>query len=257
MEGGRARRVALVTGAARRLGRALALRLGQEGLAVAVHYGRSAAQARRTVEELGALGVEARGIQADLADAGAAARLVEEAAAAFGGLDVLVNSAASFESRPLPATDAELVDRVLAVNLRAPLLLLAAAAPHLGRAAAGGGPAGLVVNMLDLSARFPWRGYAVHGAAKAGLAQLTRAAALELAPAVRVNAILPGPILPPPGLSAESDEWRAAGERLPLRRTGGPENVARALSYLLHDDFVTGEVLTVDGGEHLLGNTKR
>lgn len=260
MAGGRiedGRRVALVTGAGKRLGRALALRLGEEGLDVAVHYRGSEQEARETVEELEALGVEGRAFRADLAEEGAAARLVEEVAAAFGRLDVLVNSAASFLSRALAESDAALVDRVLAVNLRAPLLLTAAAAPHLGRAAREGGPAGLVVNMIDLSARFPWRGYAVHGAAKAGLLQLTRTAALELAPHVRVNAILPGPILPPPGVSSESEAWRATGERVPLGRPGGPENVARALAYLLENDFVTGEALAVDGGEHLLGSTKR
>lgn len=254
--GSAARRVALVTGGARRLGRALALGLAEDGLDVAVHYGSSEEAARRTVEDVTRRGAAARPFQADLADPEAPGRLIAAVVGAFGRLDVLVNSAAGFESRPLVETDADLWERVLPVNLRAPMLLLAAAAPHLGRAARAGGPAGLAVNMVDLSALFPWRGYAVHGAAKAGLLQLTRSAALELAPEVRVNAIVPGPILPPPGVAEESEQWRAMGERLPLRRPGRPENVVRALSYLLADDFVTGEALTVDGGEHLLGNTK-
>lgn len=257
MAGTEARRVALVTGAGRRLGRAMALRLAEEGLDVAVHYRGSVDGARRTAEEVAERGVEGHTFQADLGRATEPSRLVDAVLERFGRLDVLVNSAATFESAPLGEVDAGLADRVLAVNLRAPLLLVAAAAAHLGRAAPSGGPAGLVVNMVDLSAVFPWRGYAAHGAAKAGLLQLTRTAALELAPAVRVNAILPGPILPPPGVSVDSDAWRAVGESVPLRRPGRPDHVAEALTYLLRNDFVTGEALTVDGGEHLLGSTKR
>ena len=255
--GGGDRRTALVTGAAQRLGRALALRLAEEGLDVAVHYRGSEEAARRTAAQLRARGAAAEIFRADLSEPDAPRDLIAAVVDAFGRLDVLVNSAASFLSRPLAESDAELWDRVFPVNLRAPMLLTASAARHLGRAASGGGPAGLVVNMVDLSALHPWRGYAVHGAAKAGLLQLTRTAALELAPSVRVNAIVPGPILPPPGVSEESEVWRRTGERVPLGRPGSPANVAAALSYLLTNDFVTGAALSVDGGEQLLGSTKR
>jgi len=256
MEGGE-RRTALVTGAAQRLGQALALRLAEEGLDVAVHYRGSEEAARRTAAQLRDRGAAAEIFRAELSEPDAPRDLISAVVDVFGRLDVLVNSAASFLSRPLAESDAELWDRVFAVNLRAPALLTASAAPHLGQAASAGGPAGLVVNMVDLSGLYPWRGYAVHGAAKAGLLQLTRTAALELAPSVRVNAIVPGPILPPPGVSEGSDAWRRTGERVPLGRPGRPANVAAALSYLLTNDFVSGEALSVDGGEHLLGSTKR
>jgi pteridine reductase len=250
-------RVALVTGAGRRIGRALALGLADEGLDVAVHYHASVEAARRTVEEIAERGRRGWCCRADLADPEAAGRLVDAVTGELGRLDVLVNSAAGFESALLTASDAELWARVLPLNLRAPALLTAAAAKHLGREAREGGRAGLVVNLADLSALFPWRGYAAHGAAKAGLLHLTRVAALELAPQVRVNAIVPGPILPPPGLSEDDAAWREVWERVPLGRPGRLENVTAALTYLLANEFVTGEILTVDGGEHLLGSTKR
>jgi NAD(P)-dependent dehydrogenase (short-subunit alcohol dehydrogenase family) len=255
--GGGERRTALVTGAAKRLGQALALRLAEEGFDVAVHYRGSEEAARRTAAQLRERGAAAEVFRADLSEPDAPRDLIAAVVETFGRLDVLVNSAASFLSRPLAESDAALWDRVFPVNLRAPALLTASAAPHLAHAASGGGPAGLVVNMVDLSALYPWRGYAVHGAVKAGLLQLTRTAALELAPSVRVNAIVPGPILPPPGVAEESEAWRRTGERIPLGRPGDPANVAAALSYLLTNDFVTGDVLSVDGGEHLLGSTKR
>jgi pteridine reductase len=248
--------VALVTGAARRLGREIALGLGREGFAVAVHYGTSAAAAEATVAELGRTGARTAAFAADLSRAETIPALVAAVEAELGGLDVLVNSAASFERRALADIDAAAWDAVLAVNLRAPFLLLREAAALLARSARSGGPAGVAINVADLSAVAPWRGYAHHGASKAALVQLTRAAALELAPDVRVNAILPGAVLPPDGMSSEDPAWAAVGGRLPLQRPGEPRHVVEAVRYLVGNDFVTGEALVVDGGELLLGNAK-
>jgi pteridine reductase len=117
-------------------------------------------------------------------------------------------------------------------------------------------PAGSVVNIVDLSAETPWRGFALHGASKAGLAALTRAAAMELGPNVRVNAVAPGAILPPPGTAADSPEWLERGRALPVGQTGDPADVARAVVFLAQNPFVTGTVLHVDGGERLLSAFK-
>ncbi len=234
-------RIALVTGGAHRVGRALALALARAGCDVAVHYHSSADAAARTVHEIQALGRRAVALHADLACADAAAPLVEQCVAALGGLDILVNSAALFERAPVAAIDAAAWDRVQAVNLRAPFLLSRAAAPHLARRG------GTIVNITDLSAFQPWPSYAHHAVSKAGLAHLTRVLARALAPAVRVNAIAPGTVLPPAG-DAEAE----SADRRVLATAGTPADVERALLYLVQSPFVTGEVLVVDGGRMLL-----
>lgn len=235
-------RTVLVTGGAVRLGRAMVLALADEGMRVGVHYGRSAAEAEATVRQIRDGGGEAVALQADLADPQQVERLAERAEAAWpGGVDVLVNSAASFCAEGWDDTDASLWDRVFAVNLRAPFLLIR----HLAPAMRGRG-SGVVVNIADLSGLQAWRGYAAHGAAKAGLLHLTRTAAREFAPQVRVAALVPGTVLPPEG--TPPDELRRLAERAPLGRIGTPEDVAQALLYLLRAPFVTGEVLRVDGG---------
>jgi len=249
--------VALVTGGGRRVGRAISESLAASGLAVAVHYGRSREAAEATAASLReAHGVPTWTFQADLAAPDEIGGLFERVRDVCGRLDVLVNSAASFDHAPLAAIDAPRWDRAQAVNLRAPHLCIREARELLAASAAAGGAAA-VVNIADLSGVVPWRGYAHHGASKAGLLHLTRCAALELAPAIRVNAVVPGAILPPAGEPADSPAWRAAGERLPLRRTGDPADVGAAVVFLATASFVTGEVLFVDGGEHLHGSNKR
>jgi pteridine reductase len=241
-------RLALVTGAGHRLGRAIALALAEAGADVLVHYRSSADLARRTAESVRALGREADLIAADLSVPADIDELFDAIEGAHGGLDVLVNSAASFESAPIEDIQAEAWDRVMAVNLRAPFLCIRRAAPLL-RARAH---PGAVVNIADLSGLVPWRGFAHHSVSKAGLIHLTKAAAKELGPRIRVNAVLPGPILPPPGESPDSEEWRRRGDRLPLGRTGDPADIGSAVVFLAASDYITGEALAVDGGEHLL-----
>lgn len=235
--------VALVTGGARRLGRELVLGLARAGADVVVNHHNSQREAADVVAAVRALGRRAVEIPADLADPDAAARLVEEAVERLGRLDVLVNSAARFDSAPLAEISASEWDRVMAVNLRAPFLLAQAAAPHLG--ARGGA----IVNIADLSAFQAWPGYIHHAVSKAGLVHLTRLLARALAPDVRVNCIAPGTVLPPEEYDAEAIE--RLRRRIPLAALGGPVDVVRALLYLLASDFVTGEVLVVDGGRLL------
>ncbi len=246
-------KVALVTGGARRLGRAIALELAARGASIVLHYGRSRDEAEATTAEIRARGVEAWPLSADLARPQEIAALFAQVEAGAGRLDVLVNSAATFERKPLADIGAEEWDAVMAVNLRAPFLTTRHAAALMAASPRPPGEPAAIVNLVDLSALHPWPGYALHGAAKAGLAHLTRAAARELAPGVRVNAIAPGAILPAPGVGEDSLEWRHLGERLPLGYTGHPEQIARTVVFLAENDFITGAILPVDGGESLLG----
>ncbi len=237
-------RTALVTGAGRRVGRAIAVGLGGRGMRVAVHYHGSEAGAAETARLIAAAGGEAVLVRADLADPDAPAALVGDAAGQLGGLDVLVNSAAVMERTPFGETSPDAWDRIFALNLRAPYFVSQAAAPWL-RAGMGGA----IVNIADLAAFETWPGYIPHGLSKLAVVRLTESLARVLAPAVRVNAVAPGTVLLP-------ESWTAAdAERLrettPLGRHGTPDDVVQAVLYLLDADFVTGETLVVDGGRRV------
>ena len=237
-------RVALVTGAGRRVGRALALALGRRGATVAVHYASSGSGAGDVVREIAGLGARAESFQADLTGADAPTRLVESVVGRLGALDVLVNSAAIMERTPFGEITVAQWERIFALNLRAPFFLAQAAAPHL-RARAGG----TIVNIADLAAYETWPGYIPHGLTKSGIVQMTRALARILAPEVRVNAVAPGTVLLP-------DDWRREDEErlnrsTPLGRQGSPDDVAAAMLYLIDAEYVTGETLIVDGGRHV------
>ncbi len=242
-------KVALVTGAGRRIGREIAIGLGRAGADVIVHYGRSAAGAAETADALREMGRRAWTVSADLAEVAAVDALFKGIEKDPGRLDVLVNSAAIFRRQAL--TEVEPVDweRTMAINLRAPFLCMQRAAVLMTAAGRGGGA---IVNLADLSGLSPWPEFSVHGASKAGLLSLTEAAALELGPSVRVNAVVPGAILPPPGASHEDEAWKRRGDRLPLRRTGDPGNVVSAVRFLIENDFVNGAILPIDGGERLV-----
>lgn len=250
--------VALVTGAGRRLGRAIALGLGEAGCDVIVHYGKSREGAEETAETIRVRGNEGIAVRADLSDPREIAALFEAVEDRFGRLDILVNSAASFERAPFDEITVEAWDAVLDLNLRAPFLCAQRAARLMRRTAGRKGllgetdAPGAIMNLADHAGVTTWRGYAHHGVSKAGLLHLTRIAARELAPDVRVNSVIPGPILPPSGESPDSEEWRARGERVPLRRTGDPAHVLEAVLFLTRNDYVTGAELFVDGGERLL-----
>jgi pteridine reductase len=236
------RPVALVTGGARRLGRAIALRLARDGFNIAIHYHRSRADAESTADELRALGVEAVLAQGDLADVPSAERVVAEAAAAWGRLDVLINNAAAFFPTAIGSVSEAEWDALIDTNLKGPFFCAQRAAAEMRR---GGG--GVIINVADTGIEIAWRGYTPYLIGKAGVAQMTYGLAKELAPEIRVNAVAPGPILLPDEHTDEERE-RAARNTL-LRRIGGAEAIAGAVSYLVHAEYVTGVVLPVDGGQ--------
>ncbi|MCZ0935168.1 MAG: SDR family oxidoreductase [Gemmatimonadetes bacterium] len=250
--------VALVTGGARRLGRALSLGLAEAGCDIFIHYRSSAEAADRTAKDVRALGRRAATAAADLSRPEHIDGLFEAFDAAFGRLDILVNSAASFERTPFGEATVAEWDAALALNLRAPFLMTQRAAVRMRavteRRGTQGEPRapGVIINMSDMSALAAWKGFAPHGVSKAGLLHLTALAARELGAEVRANAIIPGPILPPPGETEEDLAWREKGRRTPLGRTGDPEHVAHAARFLAENDYVTGATIHVDGGEHLL-----
>ena len=238
----------LVTGAARRIGAAVARRLHAAGARVVLHCHRSRAEADALAAELEAARPRSCAIvQGDLLDVAALARIVEEAARAFGGLAGLVNNASSFYATPFGAIGERDWEDLVGTNLRAPLFLAQAAAPHL-RASRGA-----IVNVVDIHAERPLKDFLVYSVAKTGLAGLTRALALEMAPEVRVNGVAPGAILwPDDGRHFDPAEKHRIMGQTPLGRTGNPEDIAGAVKYFLFDaPFVTGQVLAVDGGRGL------
>ncbi|HEX8209048.1 MAG TPA: SDR family oxidoreductase [Longimicrobium sp.] len=238
-------KVALVTGGAVRLGRAMASALAGEGMRLVVHYNSSRGPADELVDEIRGKGGEAVAIGADLAHGDEVERLAREAVAAFGGVDVLVNSASVFPPEALEETDEALWDHTMAVNLKAPFFLIRHLAPTLRERR------GVVVNMADLAGIQAWARYTAHGISKAGIAHLTRVAARALAPEVRVVGIAPGAVLPPD--DTDEAELERLANTAALRRLGSPDDVVGALLYLLRADFVTGEILVVDGGRRLRG----
>ena len=240
-------RVALVTGAGKRLGHAIALRLAREGAEVAVHYGKSEKEARQTVNEMQNLGVRAAAFPANLMNVGEIRGLVEAVVAHFGGLDILVNSASNFLKTNFAETTEAIWDTSLDANLKGPFFCTQAAAPHLKKSGHGA-----VVNMADVGGFFGWREYIPYSTSKAGLILLTKVLAKELAPKVRVNAVAPGTITMPGDAPALQEAFI---RRAPLERSGRSDDITDAIVYLLTAEFVTGHVLVVDGGRMLQSST--
>lgn len=234
----------LVTGAAKRVGRSIARELHAAGANVMLHYRSAVVAAEATARELNALRPDSAAcLRADLQNIDALATLIEDTVAHFGRLDGLVNNASSFFPTPVGAIDVEAWDDLIGSNLRAPLFLMQAAAPHLRSSR------GSVVNITDIHAERPLAGYPVYCAAKAGLLGLTRAMAVELAPEVRVNAVAPGPILWPDDSTFDSQARDEIVAHTLLKRAGSPHDIARTVRFLLDDaTYVTGQVINVDGG---------
>ena len=241
-------RVALVTGGAVRIGRALALALARQGASVVVHYGSSSEEAAETVAAIRGRGGAAEAFQSDLRDLSKTVGIIELAAECFGTPDILVNSAAVYNIAELADTTESQWDEHFSVNLKAPFFLARAFATHLGRERAG-----QIVNIAD------WRGVRpdprcmVYSLTKAGIISMTEGLALALAPNIRVNAIAPGAILPPPG--RDEEYLKVTARHAPLGKAGSSDQVVDALLYLVTAESVTGQVLFVDGGEHL-GSSK-
>jgi pteridine reductase len=238
-------RTALVTGGARRIGRAISLGLAEAGFDVVVNHHASPGEAEEVVAQIRALGQRAEAVRADVSDSAQVAELARAVEDRFGRLDLLVNNASLFQPRRLLEVEEEEWDRVMAVNLKAPFLVLKATAPLLD--AAGGS----VVNLVDLSALQPWTEYAHHAVSKAGLLHLTRVMARAMAPRVRVNAIAPGTVLPPE--DAEEAARDRSREATAVGTLGTPEDVVHTLLFLYRSPFITGEVVVVDGGRSLGG----
>ncbi len=244
---------ALVTGGARRLGRAMVLYLAGRGLDVAIHYSASAREAEETADQARALGVRAVTLQADLLDESATAALVGRAGAALGGpLTVLVNNASTFDYDNIRSASRASWDRNLGTNLRAPFVLtqtFAAQVPPALRGPTGALAQGLIVNMLDQRVRKLTPEFMTYTIAKMGLWALTQTAARALAPDVRVNAIGPGSTLK--GAHQSQDQFDRQRAASILERGAGPDDICAALGYFLDAPAVTGQLLCVDGGQHL------
>lgn len=236
-------KVTLVTGGGIRVGRALAEALAEQGAVVAVHYHSSRDGADQVVNAIRSRGGAASAFAADLTTADGPTALVGAVVDQLGALDVLVNSAAMMVKTPFGTVQPGVWDSMFALNLRAPFFLSQAAAPHLRRAR------GAVVNIADHMALESWPAYIPHSLTKGGVIHMTRALARELAPEVRVNAIAPGVVLMPETSEAREADKLAAST--PLQRLGSPRDVAEAMLYLLRADYVTGEMIIVDGGRHI------
>lgn len=235
-------KTALVTGGAHRVGKAIVLALARHGANVVVNYHTAAAEAEATVAAAHQLGVSALAVAADVADAAQVRAMFEQARQHLGGVDILVNSSSLFKKTPFPTQDESDWRRVTDVLLHGGFNCANAVAPGMLERGEG-----VIINILDGAAWEPWPGFVAHCVGKAALWALTRQLAVELAPAVRVNAVSPGPVLPPPGSGPEKIAQLA--ERTLLRRWGTPEDVASAVTFLIGADYITGEVIVVDGGE--------
>jgi pteridine reductase len=233
----------LVTGAARRVGAAIARKLHGAGASVLLHYRTSAKAAESLARELNeARAGSARILQADLLDVNQLAPLVDAATAAFGRLDILVNNASTFYPTPMGTISAHDWDDLMGTNVKAPLFLSQAAAGALRQSA------GLIINLVDIHGSRPLKQFVVYGTAKAALAMLTRSLARELAPEVRVNGIAPGPIMWPDDAPDTETKAKIISQTL-LQRQGSPDDVARTALFLAADaPYITGQILAVDGG---------
>ena len=236
------RPVALVTGAAHRVGRALAVGLAANGHDIGLHFHASASKVEGAVSAIADAGGQARLFQADLTLADAPAQLVRDVVASFGRLDVVVNSASVMLRMPMGEITPDQWDAVLNLNLRAPFLIAQEAARHLP-------DGGSIINIADLAAFETWPAYVPHGVSKSGLVYLTGALARLLAPRIRVNAIAPGTVLLPENFDATFVAH--LNETTPLRRQGSPDDVVQAMLYLLSATYVTGETIVVDGGRNV------
>jgi NAD(P)-dependent dehydrogenase (short-subunit alcohol dehydrogenase family) len=236
-------RVALVTGAAKRLGRHVALHLAREGADIAVHYGKSETEAHTLVEEIEKQGRRAAAFSADLTNVQAIPFLIEQVAGHFGRLDILINSAANFLRAKFGETTQKSWDASLDTNLRAPFFCAQAAAPYLSKSGKG-----VIINFADIGGLLGWPEFLPHCISKSGVILMTRALAKELAPDIPVNAIAPGMV----SLPEDPPEWdQNYSRRAPLKRSGRPGEIADAVTFLINLEFATGQVLVLDGGRSL------
>lgn len=243
-------KVALVTGAGRRVGRALALALGDAGCRVAVHYGESEQDARETTSLINSLGTEAVAIQADLEDPAQVGSLAASVAEQLGSIDILVNNASIFDKLGMDEVSVENWDRHFAINVRAPFLLAQAMGEQLSNGVSDGeSTPGKIISLNDWRTARPTR--FVYGISKTALSGLTRTLALSMAPHVQVNEIALGAILPPSDMPLDRPREEIQIDLGPIDRMGTLNEVANAVMMLIENDFITGETINVDGGRHI------
>ena len=240
-------KVVLITGGAKRVGAATCRRLHASGANLMLHYRESAGEARLLQAELNNQRKDSVAlIQADLLDLGKVQSIVDQTLQTLGKLDALVNNASSFFQTPVGEITAAQWEDLIGTNLRAPTFLAQAAAPALKKSQ------GAIVNITDIHAERPLKNYVVYSVAKAGLVGLTRSLARELAPEIRVNAVAPGPILWPDDEAFDELSRQRIISHTPLKREGSPDDIAKAVHFLLADaTYVTGETINVDGGRHV------
>ena len=237
--------VALVTGSARRLGKAIALELARSGCHILIHYGSSKPETvQETLRELDQFGISTVAKQANLAKAEEIAPLIRFASKHFGRLDILVNAAANFQRRNFQAVSQQDWEQTLAINLSAPFYLTQEAAKIMKRDSGGA-----IINIGDYGSLQPWPQFPHHGISKAALVMLTRTSALALAPEIRVNAIIPGPVLRPEAMAA--GDWSKITQSSPLGWGGNSQSIAKAVRFLVSETAITGAIIPVDGGHSL------
>jgi len=237
-------KTALVTGAARRIGKGIALFLAEKGYNIALHYSSSDDDAQKTAAAIREMGVKCEMFKCDFSDEAETFSLIQRVFRTFPALTLLVNNASIFERGTIADTDVNKFNRYIAVNVKAPFFLTRDFA-HLCKT-------GHIINILDsgITHAFAKRGnYAVYTLSKRALAELTGISAIEFAPDIRVNAVAPGLIFPPAGKSDDFLDKKA--QNIPLKRKGSVADIVKAVEYLLENDFITGQVLYIDGGEHL------
>jgi len=237
-------KTALVTGGAHRIGGAITLGLARAGANVVINYYRSSEEAEELALKAAVFGVQALPVQADVSDYTQAEKMINTASEQFGGVDVLVNSASQFVKTPFPVADIHQWEKVIQVQLFGAFYCTNLVVPYMIKKQEG-----VILNIVDISAWQPWKNFSAHSVGKSALLAFTRQLALDLAPHIRVNAVAPGPVLPPENLSAEG-VLRTARQTL-LERWGDPEDVIEAVLFLLHSNYITGETIVVDGGQRL------
>ncbi|MFQ5922702.1 MAG: SDR family NAD(P)-dependent oxidoreductase [Anaerolineales bacterium] len=237
-------KIALITGAAHRLGKSIALALADQGCDLMIHFNQAQEAAAETAEQAQSLGVRAVIVRADLSLTEGVREVYRAIDSAYGRIDLLANSAAILERRDILEVAEEDWHRTIGLNLKGAFFVLQEAA--LRMRSAGGGA---VVNISDTAGHRPWKEFPLHSVSKSGLEMLTQVAAYALAPDIRVNAVTPGPILKPPWMPDE--RWNEVTGRIPLRQAIPSHNVAQAVVFLMTNEYITGHSLRVDGGDLL------
>jgi NAD(P)-dependent dehydrogenase (short-subunit alcohol dehydrogenase family) len=237
--------IALVTGAARRIGREIALELARRGARLAVHYRLSEPEAMETVRQIRAMGADAERFQAELVDEVERTRMMGEIVDRFGGLQILVNNASVFAPGTIEDSTPDLWDDQMDANAKAPFFLAQLSSREMLKAGAG-----KIVNIADPAGETIWTQYFPYSVSKAALLAVTRGLSRSLAPSVQVNAVSPGPVHFPDHYTEE--QKKSAIERTLLKRAGSMEDVVRAVIFLIENDYITGEVIHVDGGRHIM-----